>query len=1334
MTPQTLPINALHVITAIEPQNEIWISCLLGGDEANLSYNESISLRLTGPFQRPAIDYALKEVYNRFEILRAVFSEDGTEMYITDGVDLETYFEDISGQNFEEQSSTLFSYDRQNALQIFDLTNGPLFRSALFKLKEDEYYLTLTAHHIICDGWSFGIILQDLSKFYSAYVSHSDALLEHPYSFASYSEDLKAYSETENYRQEEEYWVNQYQTIPVLELPTDFPRSVKRSYKSQRDDFLLKPELIGGLKKAGAKIGCSLVTTLISVYEIFLHRLTGQSEIVMGVPTAGQAVSEHYDLVGQCVNLLPIRSFPEGELSVTDYLKKRKSQILSDYDHRNFTYGSLLKKLKINRDASRIPILPVIFNIDLGLNDFVDFQGLKHQIFYNPREYESFEIFINVSGTEQKLTLEWNYNTQLYKSSTIRKWMLAFEDMLQTIVVNPEIKIKELSIFSAEFFNDKLKIWNSTEYDYPRETTIHSLISETAGKFPDKTAIHFKNRQVTYKTLDERSNQLARYLYEQGIKSKDIVGIVLDRSPEMVIGMLGILKCGAAYLPLDPAYPKQRVQYVLDDASVRVILVSERYAGVFKTGAREIVIETALMQLADVSKNRLEELSDSKSLAYLIYTSGSSGNPKGVMVEQQNLVNLLFSMQRFPGMTAEDKFLALTTISFDIAGLEIFLPLLTGAELVIAAADEQKDGHLLVEKLYKENITIVQATPSTYKLMLECNWFGQRDLKILCGGEALSKIIADKLLLRCKGLYNMYGPTETTIWSTCAQIFESDEIITIGRPINNTQIYILDSYGKLLGEGVKGEIYIGGDGVSRGYLNRPELQQEKFLPDRFSKIPGRKIYRTGDVGKFVEGGMIQYLGRNDHQIKIHGFRIEPSEIEFKLNSLEDIKESLVVVQDDDFGNSRLVAYVIANETPPGGNTAKEESLLRRWRTALLDYFPFYMVPNEIIIIKEFILTDNGKIDHSRLVKAPILSENKLKPVRASVFEKKIIDIWKSSLKVEHIGLDDDFFMLGGHSMIAAQVMQKLEKETSIRLPLTALFEAPTVKKLSRYVELKGNNSSWKSLVPIKPGDNKRPLYIVHGAGLNVLIFHSIAKNLDKEQSVFGLQARGLNGIDDPFDNMEKIASYYIAEILDENPHGPYNLAGYSFGGVVAFEMAKQLKAMGKTVNLLGIFDTSVDASQRPKTFLKKSARKLKDAYVYVRFNLQLLWKEPVQTIKYRFVNRKHKMMRMLSKFHMIRELSGQEKYLKHSARINRKHDTAYRNYELTPYSGTIDLFRVSHRMYHVDDPEYFGWKSLALGGMKVHDVPGDHSTFLLSPNVEKFAAILMETLRERNKN
>ena len=1327
MTPLTLPTQTSNFILATEPQNEIWISCLLGGEDANRSYNESVSIHLTGALQLAAIDFAIKELYNRHEILRSTFSEDGKEIYTSDITYFSLFFEDISDRSDVEQELHISDFSIDSSLQIFDLAKGPLFRTALFKLGENDHYLTIIAHHIICDGWSFAVIMHDLGKLYSASIANSEPDLEQPYSFREYSIEQQIFSETEEQKEIEEYWVKQFQTVPVLELPNDFPRSVKRTYKSHRDDFLINAELVARLKKTGAKAGCTLSTTLISVYELFLHLLTGQSDIVIGIPTAGQSVSGHFDLVGQCVNLLPIRSFPNGELSFTEYLKKRKSQILNDYDHQNFTFGSLLKKLKINRDASRIPLLPVIFNIDLGLNDDISFEGLDHQLIYNPREYDSFEMFVNVSGTEQKMMLEWNYNTQLYKSTTIRKWMHAFDNIIQTVVNNPEVKIKDIKIFSSEYFRDKLDKWNATGFEYPRDKTLHQLISCTAGKFYDKTAIRCKNQQLSYQDLDQRSNQLARYLIDQGVKPNDIVGVAINRSLEMVVVLLAILKSGAAYLPLDPGYPRKRIQYVLEDASSTILLISGRYAGVFQTSVREILIETVFEKLSEYSNGDLSNISNSRSLAYLLYTSGSTGNPKGVMVEHQNIINLLNSIQRFPGITSEDKLLALTTVSFDMSVLELFLPLLSGAELIIATDEEQKEGHILVEKIYKDKITIIQGTPSSYKLMLETGWVGKTELKLFCGGEALSKTLADKLLLRCTSLYNLYGPTETTIYSTATQIFHNDQIITIGRPIHNTQIYILDTYGNLLAEGIKGEIYIGGDGVARGYLNKPELQAEKFITDPFAKEPGRKMYRTGDVGKFLEDGRIQYLGRNDYQLKIRGFRIEPSEIESKLNDLDDIEESLVMVQEEENDNSRLVAYVIVK------NNKEKEDLILKWRAELIDHFPFYMVPNEFIILPEFSLTDNGKIDRNRLVKASTHKENSLNAERISELEKKVIIIWSSTLKIDSIGLDDDFFMLGGHSMIAAQVMQRLHRETGIRLPLTALFEAPTVKKLSLLIEQKGNNSLWKSLVSIKPGGDRLPLYIVHGAGLNVLIFHKLAMNLDPEQPVYGLQARGLNGIDDPFDNMEKIASYYISEILEQNPNGPYNLAGYSFGGVVAFEMAKQLKAMGKSINMVAIFDTSVDNSTKPRTWLLRVLKRIQNSLIYIKFNIQLLINDPIQTIHYRLVNRKYKMLRMLSKFRLIRESAGHEKYLKHSGKINRKLDHAYENYKLTPYNGSVDLFRVTHRMYHVDDPVYFGWKPLALGGVFIHEIPGDHSTFLLSPNVEEFSNVLMKTIKERNQ-
>jgi amino acid adenylation domain-containing protein len=1316
----------IRVVPAIEPQNEIWISCLLGGEDASRSYNESVSLRLEGDFNLAAMKQALLEITNRHEALRSTFSEDGKDIYIHKESDVTLRYEDLSGKSVEEKTKFISIFTKENALQVFELVKGPLFRTALFKLNGAEHYLTVTAHHIICDGWSLGIILQDLSNYYSSFIKNEEPGLDIVPSFGNYAISQRQFSETREYKLIEQYWIERYKSIPVLDMPTDFLRPHERSYNSRREDFLLNPELVAAIKKIGNKSGCTLVTTLMVAFEVFLNRLTGQPEIILGIPASQQSNSGLFGLVGHCVNLLPLRSSPKEMLGFSVYLELRKSEILNDYENQRITFGSLLKILQISRDSSRIPLVPVVFSFDLGLDNGVKFADLKHKLYYNPREFENFEIFLNLSGTEKSLIFEWSYNTQLFKSSTIHGWMHAFESMLETIVEFPLMEIKNISLVSSKQLNEQLKIWSETEVSYPKEKSLHQIIGEAAKKYSLKTAIHFGDQTLSYQELEGKSNQLAHLLTDKGIKPNDIVGVALNRSLELVITLIAILKSGAAYLPLDPLYPKERVDFMMNDASAKMLVTSKQYASLFQCDLKELIIENAFENLQAFSNGETGITVPGNSLAYLLYTSGSTGLPKGVMVEHRNLVNLLCSMQKFPGIKCTDRLLAITTISFDLSGLELFLPLISGAELVLANNEEQKNGHILLEKLVQKKISIIQATPATYKLMLDAGWGEQLDLKILSGGEALSKVLADKLIIRGKRLYNLYGPTETTIHSTCAEILSTDEFITVGRPIDNTKIYILDTYGNILPDGIKGEIYIGGDGVSRGYLNRPELQSQRFIPDPFVGRSNMKMYRTGDIGKYLDDGRIQHFGRNDHQIKIHGFRIEPGEIEFKLNCIEDIKESIVLVQENNLGEPQLVAYVVTNQIQD------RLKAINQWRSDLKTTLPLYMIPNDFIILTRFSLTPNGKIDLNLIGSADITKEKNTLQPPINELDKKIAAIWSSFLGIDPIGMRDDFFVLGGHSLIAAQVMRELEKETGYRIPITALFEAPTIEKLSRMLGQTEKLHSWKSLVPIKPSGNKPPLYIVHGSGLTVLVFHKLATTMDSDQPVYGLQARGLNGIDEPFDNLEKIASYYISEIFEQNPSGPYNLAGYSFGGIVAFEMAKQLIARGKKVNMLAIFDTFADNSPNIDRWVPNLFKKFKKLFLDIKFNLRLLKKDPIDTIKYRFINRKYKLMRLLSRGGIIKEISGQEKYLRYSEKINRKHDIAYAKYDFTPYNGSIDLFRVKKRMYYLDDPIYFGWKPFASKGLNIHEIPGDHVTFLHSPNVQELSKILSSIIEERN--
>jgi amino acid adenylation domain-containing protein len=1321
----------IRVAPAVEPQLEIWVSCAIGGADASRAYNESVSLLLKGVFDRPAMESALTDLILRHEALRSVFSADGHQICVYREVALNLVYADLSSETETGQQSFIKEFSSSDAATAFDLLNGPLFRFALFKLGDQAYYLTLTAHHIICDGWSIGIMLQDLSKFYSARIQNVPSVLPDAIPFSRYAEEQWSFSQTKEYADIEQYWIDQYKDqVPQLEMPIDFPRPSVRTYKSRRDDYPMDPTLVGAIKKVGAKAGSSLISTLISTFEIFLHRITGQPDIVLGIPAAGQSATGNYALVGHCVNLLPLRSHPRGEMAFIDYLKQRKPQILDDYDHQQFTFGSLLKKLNITRDASRVPLVPLVFNIDMGLDDGVDFAGLTHKLFYNPRQYESFEIFINASGSEQSLLLEWSYNTQLYKPASIRRMMSEFESLIRAVVEDPEIKIKDIPLFSSEMLDARLKKWNATAFDYPKEKSVHQLISETASRYPDQTALRFGDRHLTYQHLNESANQLAALLLEKKVKPGDVIGLAVSRSPEMVIALLAILKSGAAYVPLDPQYPQDRIRFMLEDSSAKILLTSRQFEGRFHTTATELLIEAAWEKDLHYSRKDPEIPVNGKDLAYILYTSGSTGKPKGVMVEHRNLVNLLCSMQNMPGISIRDKLLAVTTISFDIAGLELYLPLITGAVLVLTSDEQSKDGRILLEMLKKESISMIQATPSTYKMMLDAGWETKYDLKILCCGEPMSPDLATRLIPRCRELYNMYGPTETTIYSTGTRIFSGDEMITIGHPIGNTQVYILDDYGNPLAEGVVGEIYLAGDGVARGYLNRPELQEERFVNDPFSEQAGARMYRSGDLGKFLEDGKILCLGRIDQQIKIRGYRIEPGEIEQLLVKQREIKEAVVIAREDKPGDQRLVAYIVPDRSLTVGDVSEE--LLQSWKKTVKDALPPYMVPNHFVMLEQMPITPNGKIDRKALPKPDQRqSENRVNALPSTDTEKLVAGIWVDLLGLQQVGVDEDFFELGGNSMIAVQVMTRLELKTGLRLPITTLFEASTVKKIS--LMLSERIISWKSLVSIKAGGNKPPLYIVHGTGLTVLVFHFLAKGLDPDQPVFGLQARGLNGVDEPFDTMEDIAACYISEMLEQNPDGPYNLAGYSFGGIVAFEMAKQLEAMGKQVNMLAIFDTYADNSVHFDDWTIKMSKKFMRQFPKFKFILQSFIKHPGKTFTYQLNFVKSKLNRLLVPTGLVDKKLEEDEHLEHADKINQKHDIAFEKYKMKPYNGTIDLFRVKSRMYYLDDPIYLGWKPFALQGLNIHEISGDHRTFLLSPNVQELSALLRGILSERNR-
>lgn len=1335
------PFNGLEILKVIqttESQLEIWLSCIIGGNDANRSYNESVSLFLNGKLNIQAMTFSLQELIKRHELLRSTISSDGKSIFIYEYLPLTIDYQDLSESSQEEKDEYISKIQKADAEKAFHLKKGPLFRTYLIKLSENEFFLKLSAHHIICDGWSLGIILENVSKIYSAKISNTSPSLDVVIPFSQYSKELLIYSKSVEYQKDENYWLNQYKNAPpILNIPTDNPRPTTRTFKSQRLDFPISTELIEQVKSMGAKSGASLVSTFIAAFETYLYILTKQSTIILGLPTAGQSATGNYELIGHCVNILPLKSSHKQDISFVEYLRKRKSEILEAYDHQQLTFGTLLKRINIPRDSSRIPLIPVVFNIDMGMDANVEFSGLTHTLSSDPRSYENFEIFLNITEKKHVLIFEWSYNTHLFNASTIKRMMNEFLILLKNVVVNPEIKVK--NIFQSTNSTKQFNIWNNTFSEYPKNKITTEFINEAAIRTPNKTAIYFKESELSYSQLNQQSNQLANYLIKSGVQKGDIVGLLVDRSPEMIIALLAIMKSGAAYLPLDPKYPKGRVEFMLSDSSAKYLISSEKYGRKLSTQANQIFIEKIWPNINEYSNQYPTLNINGYELAYILYTSGSTGKPKGVQIEHHSLTNLLLSVQKEPGITTEDILLAVTTISFDIAGTELFLPLITGASIYLVDSETAKDGRELLQLVQKKKISIMQATPVTWRMMLAAGWTKQLSLKIICTGEAFPKDLAENLINKGVEIWNGYGPSETTIWSSIKKITKDDNLITIGKPIANTQIYILDENQNPVLDGTSGELYIAGDGLARSYLNRPELTAEKFISNPFNKNK-TKMYRTGDLGYFLENGEIVCLGRVDAQVKIRGHRIELGEIEYSLSQQKGVKEAIVIAYEDNTNDHQsLLAYIVPDENIESDKDyfiAKNKTInilnvpkqqIQTWKNALKEQLPDYMIPAFYVVVSHLPTTSNGKVDRKSLPKLDILKaiefENSFIAPRDE-HETLIFNIWSKHLSLDSISINSNFFEIGGHSLIAIRVMIDLEKETGIKLPISTLFESSTIEKLAQILKSSTANDKkkikWESLVPIKKTGNKTPIYIVHGIGLNVLRFERLKKYMDPNQPIYAIQGIGLNGNINGLPNtIEEIAQHYNSEILEYDPIGPYILAGYSSGGLLAFEMAKQLLMLGKEIKLLAMIDTCTNN----ENVENQISTAFKSNLLKIIFYGKSYLKYPKETFKHHLNSLKWR----LKDTYLAIKPKEEESYNS----VSDIYYSVYYNSKQDPLNIKVDLLKCQERVYFLNDSEKYGWSKYALKGVNVHDIPGNHHTCFSEPNVK----ILAETLQNLiNKN
>ena len=1034
-------------------QKALWFLYQLAPQSA--AYNIMHAVRLCPTVDLQALHRALQGLMARHPCLRTT--------YITiDGEPAQRVHESLL-MHLEVIEATAWSWqdlhahmDRE-ADRPFDLERGPVLRVTLYTRADQEPLLLLSVHHIVFDFISLTLFLNELCGLYAVETGQTEVslppLIRQYADYVRWQADLLASPKGE---QLWAYWQKQLAgELPALHLPTDRPRLAVQTYEGVSHTLALSESLSQKLKELARAEGVTLYTLLLAAFQVLLHRYTAQEDILVGSPLAGRSRAEFAGIIGYFVNPVVLRADLSGNPPFKTFLRQVRHTVLAALEHGDYPFALVVERLQPARTPDRSPLFQVAFVLDKpptlpGGSEtprLANEEGVAHGLVLGTitggQRGADFDLDLRILEDERAFSTTWRYNTDLFDSATIARMAEHFLVLLEGIVTHPDRQLSELPLLTETERYQLLTEWNATQADYPQEMCMHQLFEAQAEQTPEATAVVFEAASLTYRELDQRANQLAHHLQTLGVGPDVLVGICMERSLEMVIGLLGILKAGGAYVPLDPEYPKERLAFMITDAAVSVLVTQDRLVAHLPTHAAQVVcLQSTWEELAHYPVVSAGRAVTSTHLAYVLYTSGSTGQPKGVQIPHRALVNFLQTMRQQPGCTAHDTLLAVTTLSFDIAALEIFLPLIVGGRLVVASREVATDGVQLSTYLAHTGATVMQATPATWQLLLAAGWQGSKALTVLCGGEALPPALAAQLLERSATVWNLYGPTEATIWATAFQVDARQGTIPIGRPIANTQIYLLDAHLHPVPLGVLGELHIGGVCLARGYLHRPELTTSKFIPHPFSDEPGARLYKTGDLARYLPDGTLEYLGRMDQQIKLHGFRIELGEIESILQQHAAVRESVVVMREDCPGEKRLVAYVVPHQTLAPSVSA--------WRDFLKEKLPAYMLPTAFIMLDALPLLPNGKVNRQGLPapdrSRPELEHSAVLPRNA--IEEVIAGLSASVLGLDQVGIYDDFFELGGHSLLATQLTSRIQDAFHIDIPLRRFFEAPTVAGLA----------------------------------------------------------------------------------------------------------------------------------------------------------------------------------------------------------------------------------------------------------------------------------------------
>lgn len=1037
-------------VDSTESQREVWLASQFG-DDANCAFNESVFIHLTGKLNEKALEAALGDLRLRHESIRGCFSSDGHQMVFYKDRPIALVRHDYQAQTQEEAQSRLKNLCRELVEQPFDLFNGPLARFDLIKSAPEQHSLVLTLHHSVCDGWSLYVIADELGHLYTARLENRPADLPPAPSFAEYAVWERS-EETAQLRADSlKYWQEKYvKGAPSLELPYDNARPNQRSFAALRLDKHLPMELFGQLKKLAATNRSTLISTLMAGFVAYLHRLSGSEEIVLGVPFAGQMAKGEHALVGHCVNIIPLYFTFTGKESFRDLIAQVQEQMLEAFEYQYLTYGTLLQTITAERDPSKPPLVSVIFNVDQEGEASEAYRDLAMEFGSNPRTFENFDINLNITLSAKSAVMECTYNTSLWRKNTMERRLTELESFYARLNANVDQPLKSIEYLLDADRQAITERWGNSFRAYANAGSLHGLIEAAVDKFPNNVALIAEGAQLTYAELDKRANQLAHYLIAQGVGAEVMVPIMMERSLDMVIAINGVLKAGGAYLPLDPEHPLDRVEYILEEANAKLVLTQERFNGNLPAGMAHFAVDakTQVLDAYPDSRPNLDIMPD--QLAYVIYTSGSTGKPKGVMNEHQAVCNHMLWMDEVYALSPSDKVVQKTPYTFDVSLWELFLPLISGSQLIMAKPGGHKETGYLIDLVNQYQITYIHFVPSMLYLFLQ-----EADQqkcpsirRVLASGEAVSKDLEQRFVKAFPDveLWNLYGPTEAAIHVTywlCGQ-GDASSSVPIGYPLTNTRLYVVDDNLKLQPPGVSGELLLAGVQIARGYVNRPDLTADRFINDPFVQdYPGR-VYRTGDLVRMRDDGVVEYIGRNDFQVKLRGQRIELGEIEAVISQFPGVTQSVVLAREDRANDQRLVAYLMTQD----GSGPETQAMRDHLRAAL----PDYMVPSHFVVLANFPLTSSGKVDRKALP-APVLGEvdEASFALPENPIEEQLVDIWRDILGLEKIGVTNDFFELGGHSLLGTQMFARVKHIFSINIGLRKLFEAPTIRQLAAII-------------------------------------------------------------------------------------------------------------------------------------------------------------------------------------------------------------------------------------------------------------------------------------------